>query len=143
MSGNDRRPIFSAIAAKASAEDIAARVAETVKLMPGTADIYLAEFARFILKKNLPFPHAEESAKLNLKETLEAAEGKRQISLHLRRFLTHPDMFELLDRQMPLYRNAKLKENASQVADAVQQGGISGDTPAKAQFGKRNKYPGH
>ncbi len=130
---------FTTLAGTAKAEDIALRISDIISLLPSGEAFFLGQFAAIIKAKNLQFDHSEQTAQLHLKETVEAACGKRQIGLQLRRFLTSPAVRGLVDEQFPAYELAMLAKNAGAVADAVASpvGQIT-DAPAKAVFKPRN-----
>ncbi len=129
---------FTALAGSARAEDIAFRVNDMISVLPGSEAFFLERFAAIHKAKKMLFDHSEEGAKLDLKETIEAARGERGIGLQLRRFLTSPAVRGLLDEQFPAYEAALLAKNAGAVAEVVASAvGHIADTPAKAAFKTR------
>ena len=129
---------FTTLAGSAKAEDIALRISDMISLMPESETFFLGRFSAIHKAKNLQFDHSEQTAQMNLKETVEAADGKRQIGLHLRRFLTSPAVRGLLDEQFSGYESALLAKNAEAVAGvaASSVGEIAG-IPPKAAFKPR------
>jgi hypothetical protein len=129
---------FTTLAGTAKAEDIAFRISDMISVMPESEALFVERFTAMTRAKNLQFDHSEQTARLHLRETIEAAAGKRNIGLQLRRFLTSPAVRGLLDEQFPRYESALLMKNAGAVADAAASAvGNIADTPAKAAFRTR------
>lgn len=87
----------------ASAEDIAIRLADMVRAIPDGHEFVVSRLQSLIIP-NAPNPRA--TAELQLKETLEAADGKRQISIFLRRFLKQPRLQGVLAETFPVFEAA-------------------------------------
>lgn len=135
-----RSPLFTMLAEKAGAEEIAARIADTIDHVPGSAKFFTDAFAALMEARGTDTTLSMATAQLYLKETKEAASGERMPGLRLRRFLMLPEVRRMVEAMHPAYETVMSAKNAAAVRDAVREGpGDIDNVPPRAVFRKRPK----
>lgn len=132
-------PLFTRLAEKVSAEDIAARISDTIDHVPGSKKFFDDAFTALMEARATDSLVSAATAMLYLKQTQEAAKGERDIGLKLRRFLMLPAVRNMVEATHDAYEAAMCALNAKKVRDVVREGPGDISAPPRAVFKKRVK----